>query len=252
MGEERQSFFSAVMAELSRRKVLKTVGAYAVGVFVILQIMEPLTEALRLPDWLFTSVVVGLILGFPIVFALAWQFDITGQGIRRTSDSDLLGPVQRFSLFSLLLIATGGLAFSFYEYFGSMSEQAEGAPTTLVSERSFSAPENSIAVLPFRDLSAERDQEYLSDGLAEEILNLLAQVDGLQVAARTSSFAFRDREDDIRTIGQALNVRTILEGSLRTSGNAPVKWFHPNRGGLSRESDLHCVERTIDKLTIPR
>jgi TolB-like protein/Flp pilus assembly protein TadD len=219
MGEERQSFFSAVMAELSRRKVLKTVGAYAVGVFVILQIMEPLAEALRFPDWLLTSVVVTLILGFPIVFALAWQFDITGEGIRRTSDSNLLGAGQRFALFSLLLIATGGLAFSFYEYFGSMSEQAEGAPTTLVSERSFSAPENSIAVLPFRDLSAERDQEYLSDGLAEEILNLLAQVEGLQVAARTSSFAFRDREDDIRTIGQALNVRTILEGSLRTSGN---------------------------------
>jgi TolB-like protein/Flp pilus assembly protein TadD len=219
MGEERQSFFSAVMAELSRRKVLKTVGAYAVGVFVILQIMEPLSEALRLPDWLFTSVVVALILGFPIVFMLAWQFDITGEGVRRTSDSDLLSPGQRFSLFSLLLVATGGLAFSFYEYFGSMSEPGETAPTALLSERSFSAPENSIAVLPFRDLSAERDQEYLSDGLAEEILNLLAQVDGLQVAARTSSFAFRDREDDIRTIGQALNVRTLLEGSLRTSGN---------------------------------
>ena len=219
MGEEKQSFFGTVMAELSRRKVLKTVGAYAVGVFVILQIMEPLAEALRFPDWLLTSVVVALILGFPIVFALAWQFDITGEGIRRTSDSNLLGPGQRFALFSLLLIATGGLAFSFYEYFGSMSDQPQAAPAALVTERSFSAPENSIAVLPFRDLSAERDQEYLSDGLAEEILNLLAQVDGLQVAARTSSFAFRDREDDVRTIGQALNVRTILEGSLRTSGN---------------------------------
>jgi TolB-like protein/Flp pilus assembly protein TadD len=219
MGEERQSFFSAVMAELSRRKVLKTVGAYAVGVFVVLQIMEPLAEALRFPDWLLTSVVVALILGFPIVFALAWQFDITGEGVRRTSDSNLLGPGQRFFLFSLLLIATGGLAFSFYEYFGSMSGQPEDTATAQVSERSFSAPENSIAVLPFRDLSAEHDQEYLSDGLAEEILNLLAQVEGLQVAARTSSFAFRGREDDIRTIGEALNVRTVLEGSLRTSGN---------------------------------
>jgi TolB-like protein/Tfp pilus assembly protein PilF len=219
MGEERQSFFSAVMAELSRRKVLKTVGAYAVGVFVILQIMEPLSEALRLPGWLFTSVVVALILGFPIVFMLAWQFDITGEGVRRTSDSNLLGPVQRFSLFSLLLVATGGLAFSFYQYFGSMSEVTTGTPATEVAARDFSAPENSIAVLPFRDLSANQDQAYLSDGLAEEILNMLAQVEGLQVAARTSSFAFRDREADVRSIGQALNVRTILEGSLRTSGN---------------------------------
>jgi TolB-like protein/Flp pilus assembly protein TadD len=220
MGEEKQSFFGTVMAELSRRKVLKTVGAYAVGVFVVLQAMEAVAEPLRFPEWLPTLVVVTLILGFPIVFALAWQFDITGEGIRRTRDSELLGPLQRFSLFSLLLIATGGLALSFYQYYAGVFEPAD-SPTALAeaADRSFTAPENSIAVLPFRDLSASHDQEYLSDGLAEEILNLLAQVDGLQVAARTSSFAFRDREDDIRTIGQALNVRTVLEGSLRTSGN---------------------------------
>lgn len=219
MGEERQSFFATVMAELSRRKVLKTVGAYAVGVFVVLQAMEAVAEPLRLPEWLPTLVVVTLIIGFPVVFALAWQFDITGEGIRRTRDSDLLGPVQRFSLFSLLLLATGGLAFSFYQYYAGMFDRAVG-PAALVQapERNFSAPENSIAVLPFADLSADRDQAYLSDGMAEEILNLLAQVDGLQVAARTSSFAFRDREETVGEIGRALNVRTVLEGSLRTSG----------------------------------
>jgi TolB-like protein/Tfp pilus assembly protein PilF len=218
MGEERQSFISAVMGELSRRKVLRTVGAYAVGVFVVLQLMDAAVEPLRLPDWLPTLVVVVLILGFPIVFVLAWQFDITGEGIRRTRDDDLLAPGQRFALFSAMLVATGGLAFGFFQYYGGIF--TNDTPTSAdAADRTFSAPENSIAVLPFADLSETGDQAHLSDGMAEEILNLLAQVEGLHVAARTSSFAFRDRETDIREIGRALNVSTVLEGSLRTSGD---------------------------------
>ena len=86
-------------------------------------------------------------------------------------------------------------------------------------ERAFTAPENSIAVLPFADLSEKTDQGYFADGISEEILNLLAQVEGLNVAARTSSFAFRDSQDDIREIGRLLNVSTVLEGSVRTSGD---------------------------------
>jgi len=222
MGEaERQSFFSAVMGELSRRKVLKTLGAYAVGVFVVLQLMDAAVEPLRLPDWLPTLLVVGLILGFPVVFILAWQFDVTGDGVRRTSDESLLGPGQTFSLFAVMLTITGGMALAFYQYYdGVLDDSVGGAePAAVAATRDFSAPENSIAVLPFADLSEAGNQVHLSDGMAEEILNLLAQVDGLHVAARTSSFAFRNPQQDIREIGRQLNVRTVLEGSVRTSGN---------------------------------
>ena len=221
MGEVKQSFTSAVMGELSRRKVLRTLGAYAVGVFVVLQLLDALSEALRLPGWLPSVLVIAMILGFPLVLILAWQFDITGEGITRTESAGLLSSGQTFSLFAVMLGLTAGLGYGFYAYYGDLFQE-EMAPARLaeqVEARDFSAPENSIAVLPFTDLSADQDQAYLSDGMAEEILNILAQVEGLQVAARTSSFAFRDSDTDIREVGRALNVRTVLEGSLRTSGN---------------------------------
>lgn len=221
MGEERQSFFAAVMGELSRRKVLKTLGAYAVGVFVVLQIMDPVMQIMPLPDWVPTLIMVGLIFGFPLVFILAWSFDITGQGVERTADANLLGPGRTFALFGMMLAMTGGLTYAFYTYYVGLEREGLVAPDTLTAaaDRSFKAPENSIAVLPFTDMSENNDQRHLSDGMAEEILNLLAQVDGLHVAARTSSFAFREPDEDIRQIGRALNVRTVLEGSLRTAGN---------------------------------
>ena len=214
---ERHSFLSATLGELNRRKVLRTVGAYAVAVFVLLQLMDAAVEPLRLPDWLPTVVVLLAILGFPLVFMLAWYFDIGADGIRRTRSAGLLSRGQSAVLFSCMLLAMGGLGYGFFSYYSSVFEAQP--PMTAGASRVFSAPENSIAVLPFADLSEQGDHGYLADGVSEEILNLLAQVDGLNVAARTSSFAFRDSSDDIREIGRLLNVRTVLEGSVRTSGD---------------------------------
>jgi TolB-like protein len=217
---ERHSFLSATLAELNRRKVLRTVGAYAVGVFVLLQLMDAAVEPLRLPEWLPTLVVIVVILGFPLVFLLAWHLELRSDGIHRTSGVGLLTRAQSAVLFSFMLLATAGLAAVFYQYYSGVFENQAFEPlATAAGERAFSAPENSIAVLPFTDLSAAGDQAHMADGISEEILNLLAQVNGLRVAARTSSFAFRDSLDDIRKIGRLLNVRTVLEGSVRTSGD---------------------------------
>ena len=214
---ERKSFISATLAELNRRKVLRTVGAYAVGVFVLLQLMDAAVEPLRLPDWVPTLVVLVVILGFPLVFLLAWHLEIRADGIHRTVGGGHLTRGQSAFLFSFMLLAMAGLAAVFHQYYSGVFESAPSPQE--VADRAFIAPENSIAVLPFADLSSGGDQAYIGDGIAEEILNLLAQVDGLRVAARTSSFAFRDSVDDIRRIGRMLNVRTILEGSVRTSGD---------------------------------
>ncbi len=213
----RQSFLSAVVGELSRRKVLRTMGAYAIGVFAILQLLDAAAEPLRLPEWVATFVVVTLILGFPVVFLLAWQFEITRDGVRRTRAAGLLTRGQTSVLFSFMMIATAALGYGFFEYYSDQFEQEELVQAQ--PQRLFSAPENSIAVLPFADMSADDSQAHLADGITEELLNLLAQVDGLHVAARTSSFAFREPQKDIREVGQLLNVRTVLEGSVRTSGN---------------------------------
>ncbi len=219
--KQGQSFFSAVLTELNRRKVLRTVGAYAVAVFVILQLMDAAVEPLRLPEWLPTLVVIVLILGFPLVFILAWQFEIRPDGIKKTSTAGLLTGVQSALLFSMMMLAMFGLGYGFYGYYSNVFEkvrQAEVSPV-LSAHREFVAPENSIAVLPFADMSADRNQGYFTDGIAEEILNVLAKVKGLHVAARTSSFAFRGHDKGIREIGRLLNVRTILEGSIRKSGD---------------------------------
>jgi TolB-like protein len=214
--ESNHTFFSATLTELTRRKVLRTVGGYAVAVFVLLQLMDAAVEPLRLPDWLPTLVVIIVILGFPLIFMLAWLFDITSTGIRKTPSAGILTKPQNTILFSVMLFATAGLGYVFYEYYSGVFETEF---IEVPAQRAFTAPENSIAVLPFADLSADQDQAYFSDGVAEEILNLLAQVNDLHVAARTSSFAFRDPQSDIREIGRLLNVSTVLEGSIRTSGN---------------------------------
>ena len=103
--EQGQSFLSAVLTELNRRKVLRTVGAYAVAVFVVLQLMDAAVEPLRLPDWLPTLVVIVLILGFPLVFILAWQYEITPEGVKKTSTAGLLTGTQNTLLFSCSWIA---------------------------------------------------------------------------------------------------------------------------------------------------
>jgi len=214
---ESHSFISATLAELSRRKVTRTVGAYAVGVFVLLQLMDAAVEPLRLPDWVPTLVVIVVILGFPLVFLLAWHLELTPTGVYKAKPAGLVSKSQSAFLFSIMMVAMFGLAFVFYQYYSEVFEA--GPAQQVVEQREFQAPENSIAVLPFTDMSAEGDQAYFSDGISEEILNLLAGVDGLHVAARTSSFAFRDTQTNIREIGRLLNVRTVLEGSVRKMGN---------------------------------
>ena len=219
--KQRQSFLSAVLTELNRRKVLRTVGAYAVAVFVVLQLMDAAVEPLRLPDWLPTLVVIVLILGFPLVFILAWHYDFTSEGVKKTRSAGLLSATQSTLLFSMMMLGMGALGYGFYGYYASIfdTDASAGILPAVAQQREFVAPENSIAVLPFTDFSEDSSQGYFSDGIAEEILNVLANVKGLHVAARTSSFAFREPDKDIREIGRLLNVSTVLEGSIRKSGD---------------------------------
>jgi TolB-like protein/Flp pilus assembly protein TadD len=216
-----QSFLSAVLTELNRRKVLRTLGAYAVAVFVVLQLMDAAVEPLRLPEWLPTLLVIVLILGFPLVFILAWYFDVTVDGVKKTQTESILTRAQNTLLFSMMMLGVFGLGYGFYGYYSNVF--TSGSPVEIQSlasqQREFVAPQNSIAVLPFADLSEDSSQGYFSDGIAEEILNVLAKIKGLHVAARTSSFAFREPDKDIREIGRLLNVSTVLEGSIRKSGD---------------------------------
>ena len=208
--------------ELKRRHVMRVVGLYLVGAWIMIQVAATVFPLFGWPEAAATAVVIIAVLGLPVVALLAWVFDITPQGIQRTSEMDAAGisitdtvsDVQlqleahqrRFAARAMGFVGVGILvALVGFAAFGKYG----------ASKGSAKAAVESIAVLPFEDQSPSRDQEYFTDGLAEEILNQLAQVEGLRVAGRTSSFAFKGQNVESAQIGQRLGVQAILEGSVR-------------------------------------
>lgn len=197
---------TGVWGELRRRRVVRTAAAYLAVAFVVLQLGEILFPAFDLGPAALRGLFALLFAAFPIVLALSWVYDVTSEGLTRTDDDGRKG---------LPVVLLGGVLASALALGGA----GWWAVRTVDPGAAFAASERSIAVLPFADFSANGDQSYLGDGVAEEILNLLAGIEGLQVAARTSSFAFREN-DDIREIASRLDVAYVLEGSVRSTGDA--------------------------------
>ncbi|MEE4174649.1 MAG: tetratricopeptide repeat protein [Xanthomonadales bacterium] len=207
------SFFE----ELKRRNVVRVGIAYGVGAWLLLQLAEVLVELLDLPGEIGPVVVAVVIIGFPIVLFAAWAFELTPEGIKREKEVDRTASITPTTgrkldraIIVLLLVAVAYLAT---DKFLLEREPAATETETAASDESPVTP--TIAVLPLADMSAAGDNEYFSDGLTEELLNILSKIRELQVAGRTSSFAFKGRNQDLREIGQKLNVAHILEGSVR-------------------------------------
>ena len=203
----------ALIAELKRRRVIRALIGYGIAAFAVLQIIEPVMHGLRWRDEVLSYVVVALAVGFPIVVSLAWIFDVNAGHIERT------GPAQGIAGTRLVLVLVGiGLIVAapglvWYFAVRGIARRPEPHPS------SATMAQPSIAVLPFADMSPAHDQEYFSDGIAEQILDDLAQVDGLKVIGRTSSFMFKGKGEDLRAIGEKLAVGSVLEGSVRKEGS---------------------------------
>ncbi len=199
----------SLVAELQRRRVFRALVGYGIGAFAVLQIIEPIMHGLHWPDAILTYVVVALAIGFPIVVSLAWIFDVNQGRIERAAPAAQL----RGARLAAVLVGIGLLAAApgsiWYFYVRGIHKPA--------SANALPAP--SIAVLPFVNLSSDKEQEYFSDGIAEEILNALAQVDGLRVIGRTSSFSLKGKSEDLRAIGEKLSAANLLEGSVRKAGS---------------------------------
>ena len=198
--------------ELKRRNVFRVAGAYLVVGWITLQVVDIVQPALGLPEWINIFIIYLLLAGLPVTVILAWVFEITPQGIVRDEEARTeyvpapdAGRRMNFVIIGLLAVAL--------TYFVWDKYLAPGSEDTQIT-----VSEASIAVLPFADLSPEGDQEYFADGISEEILNVLARVPDLRVAARTSSFQFRKQNLDIPTIARRLNVANVLEGSVRKAG----------------------------------
>ncbi|MGB5248579.1 MAG: hypothetical protein WBO47_03045 [Gammaproteobacteria bacterium] len=208
--------FGRFLREMRRRNVFKVATVYLIAAWVLIQIAETTFPALGLPEWTVTFVVMLLLLGLPIALILAWAFEVTPEGIKKTAEVPVqesitsnTGQRINYLIIGTLAVAVIGLTLTHKRFgigeFGGAADEDTGP--------------KSIAVLPFVNMSGDADNEYFSDGLSEELLNVLAQVDGLRVAARTSSFFFKGQNQDLRNVGDKLGVEHVLEGSVRKSGN---------------------------------
>ena len=213
-----------LIAELKRRNVFRVGIAYLVLGWVVIQVTDTVAPALNMPDWTLTVVTWFGIIGSPFAIFFAWAYELTPEGIKREHEVDRSESVTHstgrkldFAIIGLMAVALGFVVWDAYLSGSGEETLVSETPAKDVGTVTTERIPASIAVLPFVNMSEDKD--YFADGLSEELLNLLAKIPGLKVAGRTSSFAFKGRNEDLREIGQALNVGTVLEGSVRRSGD---------------------------------
>lgn len=213
-----------LLAELRRRNVIRIAALYLVGAWLVVQVSATVLPMFGAPEWVARTIVLILAIGFVPGLVLAWVFELTPEGLRRDAgteaapaDSGRSARKLDIAVILLLLMVGAMVVWQRVEPAAPAAVATSDAPVT--ESAAAAAPGPSIAVLAFADMSPGKDNEYLGDGIAEEILNALAKVEGLKVAGRTSSFRYKGRDEDLRVIGQALGVAHVLEGSVRLQGD---------------------------------
>jgi adenylate cyclase len=211
--EAEVSWWGSVWTRIKEHKIAQWTIAYAAFAFVALHVATLASDALEWPHAVVRTVILVLILGFPIVPILAWYHGV--RALKRVSGSELI-------IIALLLVIGGGLLWLIPR---PTAERASPSPLATINpkpeptETAFNPPPHSIAVLPFVNMSGDPKEDYFSDGISEELLNALSRLNDLQVVARTSSFSFKGQNVNVSTIAHELNVGAILEGSVRRAGN---------------------------------
>ena len=207
---------STLFQEFKRRNVFRVAVAYGVMSWLVLQVADMAVPALRLPDWVNSLIFLMIVLGIVPVLVFAWAFELTPEGIKLQKEVDRNQSITTQTGKKLNHVTLAALAFVVVFV---IAERFVFPSASEPVDQALASGEVSIAVLPFTDMSPNRDQDYFSDGITEEILNGLAKLKTMKVAGRTSSFAFKGRNEDLREIGIALGVQNVLEGSVRKDGN---------------------------------
>ncbi len=219
-GRESINFFS----ELKRRNVYKVAVAYAVVGWLLVQVATQVFPFFEIPNWAVRLVVLLLIIGFPIALIIAWAFEATPEGIKRTEAADAAGQRSRGGAWIYIVLIGAALSVGLFFLGRYTAGRATPQPASEELRRgeqgaaTAAIPQKSIAVLPLLNESGDPRDEYFSDGLSEELIAALAQISGLKVIGRSSSFRFKDRKEEPRTIGEKLGVRTLLDGTVRKQG----------------------------------
>ena len=225
---------SGLFNELKRRNVVRVGVAYVLVAWLLAQVAELALDSFDAPGWVIKSVLLLLALGLPVALFFAWAFELTPEGLKKEKDVDRSQSITRKTghklntlIIGVLIVAVGMLL----------------ADKFMLPSADTSSDINSIAVLPFVDMSPAKDQEYFTDGLTENLLHALAQIRELKVAGRTSSFAFKGLNTDLRDIGEQLNVSSILEGSVQKAGTR----IRITAQLINVEDGYHLWSKTFDR-----
>jgi len=273
----------SLFEELNRRNVIRMAGLYVVGAWLITQVAGTVLPMFGAPDWIARSIVVLLALGFVPTMLFSWIYELTPEGLKRESEVDRAGSITSLtakridrSITVLLVLALGYFAVDKFVLAPSrnareiasavdqanvasaakgVASPAAGAATDATAGSNPASPsipsieqDPSIAVLPLQDLSQGKDQEYFSDGITEELLDLLAKVPKLRVIARTSSFSYKGKDTPIADIARVLHVAAVLEGSVRKSGQKVRITVQLIRANDSSHLWSETYDRTLDDI----
>ena len=225
-----------ILSELRRRNVLRMAVLYAIAAWLIMQVTEVLMTLVGLPLWTGQAILAVLAVGFPIALLFSWFYELTPEGMKLERDIDPADSVKhvtgrRLDFFVISLLAAAVIVFA-YDKWWLRDDTAIVPPV-----------QNSVAVLPFVNMSGNPDNEYLSDGLTETLLHALAQLPDLRVPARTSSFFFKGQDIDVRDIAAHLGVSKVLEGSVQRSGDK----IRIVAQLIEAESGFHLWSKTYDR-----
>ncbi|MFT5139946.1 MAG: TolB-like protein/Flp pilus assembly protein TadD [Rhodothermales bacterium] len=246
------SFFK----ELKRRNVFRVGIAYGVAAWVLLQVADLVLENINAPEWVIQAMMLMVGLGFIAALVIAWAYEMTPEGIKKEADVDrtqsiagTTGKKLNKVVFGFLVLAVAVLLFERSMDKGPSIQIADTPPPVphisegAKAELNVTTDLTSVAVLPFANMSADADNEFFSDGISEELLNLLVRVEGLRVPSRTSSFAFKGMNMDIKEIARQLEVGHILEGSVRKAGNQ----VRVTAQLIDVSTDTHLWSETYDR-----
>jgi len=232
-----------VFSELKRRNVYKVAAAYAVIGWLLVQVATQVFPFFDVPNWTVRLVVLAIVIGFPIALVIAWAFELTPQGLKRTEDVDLAAQSRRKSYTWIYVVVIGLVISIGLVFIGRYTARntATGARTETATGSSI--PQKSIAVLPFENLSDDKNAAYFADGIQDEILTKLASIADLKVISRTSTAKYKSKPEDLKTVSQQLGVATVLEGSVQKAADK----VRVNVQLIDARADSHLWAKTYDR-----
>ena len=234
---------SSFFAELKRRNVYKVAAAYAVIGWLLVQVATQVFPFFEIPNWAVRLVVLAIVIGFPVALVIAWAFELTPQGLKRTEDVDLAAQGSRKS-HAWIYIVIVGAAFSIGLIFiGRYTARNTVSAARTETATGSSIPQKSIAVLPFENLSDDKGAAYFADGIQDEILTKLASIADLKVISRTSTARYKSKPEDLRTVSQQLGVANVLEGSVQKAADK----VRINVQLIDAQADSHLWAKTYDR-----